>query len=156
MDPYPLLKLVHVLSATLLFGTGLGSAFFLYRSYRLAEVGGLVAVTRIVVAADRLFIAPAVVVQLGTGLWLVEAAGYSLLEGWILAALGLFGLAGACWLPAAWIQTRLHRLALEADAGGGLPDRFHRYMRWWTRLGVVSFGAVLAVFYLMVVRPSPW
>lgn len=154
---YPLVKLIHVLSATVLFGTGLGSAFFLRKTYRSGDVDGLVTVTRQVVLVDRLFIAPAVVLQLLTGAWLVLLTGHSITEPWILAALGLYVVTGLCWLPAAWLQLRMRDAVLDLpEDGQELPPEYHRHMRLWTRLGEAAFVAVLAIFYLMVFKPQLW
>jgi uncharacterized membrane protein len=37
-----------------------------------------------------------------------------------------------------------------------LPDRYWRYARRWEALGYPAFIAMLAVFYLMVAKPSAW
>jgi len=29
-----------------------------------------------------------------------------------------------------------------------------RYLRWWLALGIVAFGAIVVVFYLMVAKPA--
>ena len=115
---YPLLKLAHIFGATLLFGTGLGTAFFMWRADRSGDVAAIAQTARTVVIADYLFTLPAVIAQPLTGYLLVLAVGYELTEGWILATLGLYVLTGACWLPVVWLQTRMRDLAVEArDAG---------------------------------------
>ena len=39
MDYYLPLKLIHILSSTVLFGTGIGSAFFMWRADCSGDVG---------------------------------------------------------------------------------------------------------------------
>lgn len=154
MDTYPLLKLVHILSATLLFGTGLGSAFYLWRAHVSAEVATIAAVSRHVVLADWMFTLPAVILQPLTGLWMVQLAGNSLMELWILLAFAFFGLAGACWLPVVWLQIQIRDMAASAQLNGTpLPQRYHRYMAIWFTLGWPAFMAVLAAFVVMVFKP---
>ena len=63
MDAYLLLKWLHIVSATILFGTGIGTAFLLFMANRRGEIGGIAFATRHVVLADRLFTAPAALVQ---------------------------------------------------------------------------------------------
>ena len=150
---YLLVKWLHVLSAAVLLGTGLGIAFFKWQADK-QDVHAQAAVMRTVVLADWLFTAPAVVMQLVTGMALALMAGYPLQRGWVLWALLLYGLAGACWLPVLWLQWRMRDLAVAAaESGSELPLRYARYRRLWIFLGVPAFSAVIAIYYLMVFKP---
>lgn len=152
---YLTLKWLHVLSATLLFGTGLGSAFWMFTANRTKDVRAVVFACRTVVLADWLFTAPAVVFQPISGVWMVHLAGYHLSAPWLVAAIGLYLFAGACWLPVVWIQIRMKRLAEQALAANqDLPPQYWRYDRWWTGLGCLAFPAVLVIFWLMVFTPG--
>lgn len=154
-DIYLLLKTIHVLSAAVLFGTGLGIAFFMWRADRTGDVVTIAATARLVVLADWVFTAPAVIVQPATGLVLAFRAGYGLDEPWLLLSIGLYGLAGGCWLPVVWLQIRMKALAEAArDRDTPLPDAYRRAMRIWFALGWPAFGAVIAIFFLMVFRPD--
>jgi len=155
MDPYFALKLAHIVSSTLLFGTGLGTAFFMWTAHRSGDVAAIAVTARHVVIADFLFTAPAALVQPVTGFLLQQRVGYPLGLPWLAAALALYALAGACWLPVVWIQLRVRDLAQAARASGAaLPPRSYTLMRWWFALGWPAFFAVLAVFFLMVVKPA--
>lgn len=155
MEPYFVLKLVHILSATLLFGTGLGTAFFMWMAHRRGEVAAIAATARHVVLADWLFTTPAVVAQPVTGLLLLDRLGIAWTQSWVLASLGLFAVAGLCWLPVVAIQLRIRAITAIAS-GGALPAAYFRLMRWWFRLGWPAFAAVLAIFWLMVRKPQLW
>jgi len=156
-ETYSLWKTAHILSATILFGTGLGTAFFCWFGYRNAmrtrEIAALRAVLRLTVIADYCFTAPAVVFQLVSGLMLMNVLGWSWLSPWSLAVYGLYLLTGACWLPVVAIQIRLSRTADGAPAVDSLPARFHALFRWWFALGIPAFAAVLIIFHLMVAKP---
>lgn len=78
---YFLLKFVHLLGAVVLIGTGAGIAFFMLMAHRTGNVATIAGVARIVVTADFLFTATAVVVQPISGLWLAREVGYPLTEG---------------------------------------------------------------------------
>jgi uncharacterized membrane protein len=152
---YMTVKFVHVLSSTLLFGTGLGSAFYMFFTNRSGDVRAIAVVTRRVVWADWLFTTPTAIVQPVTGLYLVNLANLPLSAPWIAWSIGLFILAGACWLPVVWIQIRMAELAERAvKEGTSLPSLFWRYHRTWTALGVPAFVAFIAIFYLMTVKPA--
>lgn len=152
---YLLVKWVHVLSSTVLFGTGLGSAFYMYFTNRSGEVGAIALVTRRVVIADWLFTAPTAIVQPVTGFWLADLANLPWTTGWVLWSLVLYVIAGACWLPVVWIQVRMAAMAQRAAAAGApLPPLFWRYHAMWTALGWPAFIAFIAIFFLMVVKPA--
>lgn len=152
---YLLVKWLHVLSSTLLFGTGLGIAFFCWTAHRGGDPRVIAATAKQVVVADALFTAPAVVIQLGSGLWLMQRLGIGFEPLWIRAALALFVLVGACWLPVVWLQWRAARLAQQAvTAGTPLPTEYFRLMRWWFALGWPAFLAVIWIFWLMVAKPA--
>ncbi|MBF0369393.1 MAG: DUF2269 domain-containing protein [Magnetococcales bacterium] len=152
---YLVLKYIHIISATLLFGTGLGTAFQMVRAYFSHDVRAIAAVSRSVVLADWIFTAPAVVVQLVTGGWMMWLMDYPLMTGWLMAALILYVIVGVCWLPVVWLQIRMERMAAKAmTAGEALPPLYHRYFRIWFVLGWPAFLSVLVIFYLMVFKPE--
>jgi uncharacterized membrane protein len=152
---YLIVKWLHVLSSTVLFGTGLGSAFYMYFTNRSGEVRAIAIVTRRVVIADWLFTTPTAIVQPVTGFWLIHIANMPWTTGWILWSLVLYVIAGACWLPVVWIQIRMAEMAETAAAAGTpLPARFWRYHAMWTALGWPAFIAFIAIFFLMVVKPA--
>jgi uncharacterized membrane protein len=152
---YILVKWVHILSSTILFGTGIGSAFYLFAANRQGNIANIYFAAAQVVVADFLFTAPAVVVQLVTGLWLLKLTGASLSDRWVLWGLVLYLFAGACWLPVVWMQIRMRNLAkLALSKGTPLPAAYWTLDRWWITAGCLAFPAVVVVFYLMVAKPA--
>lgn len=156
MDGYLLLKALHVVSATVLLGTGAGIAFFMWRAHATGDAATVAAVARIVVLADFCFTAPAVVVQFASGIGLALAAGFPLATPWLAGSIGLFFFVGACWLPVVRLQIRVRDLAAAAARDGvPLPRAYHAAMRWWFALGWPAFAAVLGIVWLMVAKPAP-
>ena len=154
MEPDILLKFVHLIGASVLFGTGAGIAFFMFWADRSGDVQAIASTARTVVVADFIFTATAVVVQPVTGLGLAHLKGYDFFEPWILASLGLYALIGLCWLPVVFLQIRMRNEAERALAqGDALSERYHHAMRWWFRLGVPAFLGTLGIFWLMTARP---
>jgi len=138
-----------------LFGTGLGSAFYMFFTNRSGQVAAIAVVARRVVIADWLFTTPTAIVQPLTGFWLLHLADIPWSTGWVLWSLVLYVVAGACWLPVVWIQIRMAAMAEDAAAADTeLPPRFWRFHAAWTALGVPAFVAFIAIFYLMVVKPA--
>ena len=152
---YLWVKWIHILSSTLLMGTGLGIAFFMWVAHLRGDAKVIAATARTVVIADACFTAPAVVVQLLTGLWLTRIMGIPLTHYWIKIALILFVLVGCCWLPVLWLQVRVRNLAVQAaEHDAPLPAAYYRTMRWWFWLGWPAFISVVVIFWLMVMKPA--
>lgn len=152
---YLILKYLHVLGATVLLGTGSGIAFFMVMAHRAGDPKGIHAVARIVVVADYVFTASAVVLQPITGIALATILGWSLTEGWLLFSILLYMLTGAFWLPVVWMQTRMRDLAAEAVATAGpLSPEYHRLFRRWFVCGIPAFAAVLGIVWLMIAKPA--
>jgi uncharacterized membrane protein len=151
------LKLIHVLGAAVLFGTGLGIAFFMWMAHRSRDPAAIAHTAQIVVVADALFTAGAVIVQPVSGALLAWALGYSVEDSWIVVSLVLYVLVGLCWLPVVGIQIKLRNLARAATAQKEeLSPRYHRLFRVWFALGWPAFIGVIAIFALMIWKPRLW
>lgn len=155
MSTYLALKVLHILSSTVLFGTGLGIAWFKWTVDHSGKVHAIRVVSERVVFADWLFTTPAGVIQPATGIALALMAGFPLWSGWLFYSLALYALAGACWLPVVWLQIRMRALARDADGRSApLHPSYWRYARWWFCLGVPGFGSLVVVYGLMVFKPA--
>lgn len=157
MSLYVLVKIVHIVSATILFGTGLGTAFQMWMAHRGGDVRAIAAVAHNVVLADFFFTTPAILIQPLTGIILVRMTGTPAFAPWLMAAYALYLLAGLCWLPVVRMQLRIRDLTVDAaHHGTALGTDYHRLMRWWFALGWPAFAAVIAIFWLMVAQPALW
>lgn len=155
MSVYLLIKWLHILSSTILFGTGIGIAFFKWITDRSGDVRAIRLSNERTVLADWLFTTPAVIVQPVSGLALALLAGYPVMTGWVAWSLALYAVAGACWLPVVWLQLRMRGLARVADdTGAPLPSLYWRHARTWFWLGVPAFVALLGVYWLMVAKSA--
>ena len=134
---YFILKFLHVIGAAVLLGTGAGIAFFMLLGHFTGKPAIVAAIARIVVIADFLFTATAVVAQPVTGIALAWHMGWSLWEGWIALSIVLYFVTGAFWLPVVWMQMRMRDLARRRGepaspcrlnttgcSGGGLLSAF--------------------------------
>jgi uncharacterized membrane protein len=152
---YFILKFIHVIGASVLLGTGAGIAFFMLLGHLSGKPALIAGIARIVVLADFLFTATAVVIQPITGLLLVRTVGYSLSDAWVVWSIVLYMVTGAFWLPVVWMQMRLRDLAAHAASiGSPLPAVYHRLFWWWFAFGFPAFAAVLAIFWLMIAKPQ--
>lgn len=152
---YLALKWLHILSSTVLFGTGVGSAYYMLLVSLTREPRATALVARRVVWADWLFTTPMVFIQPLSGICLAHLVGLPLATPWLRGSLALYALAIACWIPVVRLQIVMQRLAQEAaDAGAPLPPAYFRRLRAWVVLGAVAFVAFVAIFWLMVFKPA--
>ncbi|MGI9368612.1 MAG: DUF2269 family protein [Ruegeria sp.] len=155
IDPDLILRLLHVVSACVLLGTGVGIAFFMLMAHRSGDPRTIAHTAGVVVLADLIFTATAVIAQPVTGALLAWRLGWSLFEGWIMLSLLLYALVGTFWLPVVWIQIKLRDYAVTAaKSGQAMPDAYYRLFRIWFACGVPAFLAVLAIIWLMLARPD--
>jgi len=152
---YLLLKYLHVLGAIVILGTGTGIAFFMLMAHRSRDAAFIARTAGVVVLADMVFTASAAVAQPVTGLLLAWQAGIPLAAPWLAAALALYVIAGALWLPVVWMQARMRDLAADAAAAGApLPPAYHRLFGWWFAFGIPGFGSVALILWLMIAKPG--
>ena len=152
---YTTLKTLHILSMVLLFGTGMGSAFYKWMADRSGCVAHIAITNRHVVLADWLFTTPSIIFQPLSGLVMLHMLVLPWTTPWVAASLALYALAGACWLPVVWLQIRMQKLSAQAAARGEpLPAAYGQLARAWFWLGVPAFFAMLAVVALMVGKHS--
>lgn len=149
-----ILRWAHVIGAAVLLGTGAGIAFFMVMAHRTRDAKIIAHTSRVVVIADWLFTASAIIVQPITGAWLAAELGWPLTEGWVLWSLMLYVFVGLFWLPVVWIQHQLMGISKAAsDTGADLPPRYFKLYRIWFACGFPAFFAVLAIVWLMITRP---
>ena len=155
MDLYTLLKVVHVIGAAVLFGTGVGIAFFMLMAHRTRDAALVAHTATVVVVADTIFTASAVVLQPVTGAGLARLAGFPLFGGWMGLSLVLYIVTGVFWLPVVWMQLRMRNLAREAvHTGQPLPSAYFHLFRLWFEFGFPAFAAVVGIIWLMVAKPD--
>ena len=154
MDIYFFIKTLHILSSTILFGTGIGIAFFMFRSQFTDDVHEKRYATSSTVLADYLFTFPAAIAQPVTGFWLVWYGGYDWTELWLIITYVIYIVVGLCWLPVVWIQIQLKKILVQSVLDGtGLPKRYYKLFKIWFLLGWPAFLGLVIIFFLMVIKP---
>jgi len=146
---YQFLKIIHILSATLMIGTGLGSAFYLYFSFKKNSFTTIKEVLKLVNLADLIFTTPSVIIQLITGLILSDILNYTYSIWFYLVLSVSFGVL-VLWLYAVYIQ---YQLMYSLENASQLPFSFFKRMKIWYYLGIVSFVFSIFLYYLMIYKP---
>ena len=155
MEYYLVVKLIHILAAVVVTGTGAGIAFFMFMANRSNNPQAIYVTAKHVILGDWIFTTPAVITQIVSGVLLMNMQGYSYSSDWFYWVLGLFVFIGICWLPVLKIQYRLRELAKVSVELNQITPEFRSLMKIWTLLGIPAFTAILAIFWLMVFKPFP-
>ena len=152
---YLFLKYFHIISCILLFGTGLGSAFYKWMADRNGNIDNIAITNKNVVLADWLFTTPTVIFQPISGIWMASIVGLPLTTPWLIASLVLYTIAGACWLPVVYLQIKMQKISQHAMmTGTHLPSKYWQYARIWFNLGIPAFIAMVLVVFLMVFKQT--
>lgn len=151
MQPWQVLKLVHILSVVTALGANLTYAFWLRRAGR--DSAQLVFVIESIRRLDRRVANPAYIVAALAGVGIVLTGPYGFGAPWIVTAIVLYVLVAVLgitvYAPAIRTQLDLARRAPESDAYGASAARSRR-------IGAAVTGIVLVIVALMVLKPALW
>lgn len=153
---YLILKWVHIISAILLFGTGLGSAFYKLFTDLTNNVSAMRVTNRLVVWADWLFTTPSIIIQPVTGILMLNIIGQDITSFWVIVSFGLYFLAGICWLPVVVLQIRMKKITDELIDDMTMPENYWHMLRIWFWLGIPAFSAMIMIVGFMVFKPMGW
>ena len=154
LSTYLVIKAFHILSSTVLFGTGIGIAFFMFKSLSSNNELVKLVTVRNTVLADTVFTLPAAIIQPLTGLWLIIHGGFNWSDKWLLATYFIYLVVGVCWVCVVFIQISLRNmLAISVSLKAPLPDYFQTWYRIWFFLGWPAFIGLIIIYFLMVVKP---
>lgn len=151
---YLYLKLIHIISSTILFGTGLGTACVMVFAHRTRDVKIIANTSQYVVFADWIFTTSSGIVQPVTGFWMVYLSGYSWSSLWIWGAIVGYLIAAFCWFPVVYLQIKMRDFSVKAMRNKSqLSPLYFRYYKYWFCLGWPAFISLIVVFYLMTFKP---
>ncbi|MGL4226172.1 MAG: DUF2269 family protein [Rickettsia sp.] len=150
---YLFINTIHIITSTILFGTGIGTAFFMWWANKTGDLNAKAYAARTTVIADLLFTTPTVIMQPVSGIILVNMLGYNYSDLWLILTFIGYIIAGSCWLPVVWIQMQLRNMALEALKQRPLPEKYYKLFKLWFYLGWPAFISLIIIFFLMVFKP---
>ena len=152
---YLIIKWIHIISSTLLFGTGLGSAFYKFLADRTKNTHVIAVTNKNVVLADWLFTTPTIIIQPVTGIIMASISGYDIHNSWLILSIIFFIIAGICWLPVVFLQIKMRNLsAMALKSNTKLPSKYWYYAKIWFYLGIPAFISMLCILYLMTIKPT--
>ena len=151
---YLWLKYIHILSSTILFGTGIGTACVMLYGHVRKNMDVRAGINQYVVFVDWLFTGISGVLQPITGFWMVYLAGYPLTSLWLMGSILGYVITAFCWFPVVYLQIKISRMTTyAAQTHSLLPPTYYYYFKIWIVLGCIAFVSLLVVFYLMVMKP---
>jgi len=152
---YSWIKILHIISSSVLFGTGLGTAFYMFYVNLQKDISLIAEATKQVVLADWIFTATSGLLQFLTGMILVYLKDYSFNSLWLKGSLIGYLIAASCWLPVVWLQMQCRDLAFTAvSRNEALPTSYYSKFYCWCLLGIPAFISITTVFYLMTNKPE--
>lgn len=155
MTLYFCLKFIHIVSSTILFGTGIGTASVMLFAHYSGDVRFIANTARYVVFADWIFTGTSGFIQPLTGFWMVYLVGYAWDSLWIMGSIIGYIIAALCWFPVVYLQIKMRDFAVTAEQNKtALPPVYYRYFSYWFALGWPAFISLIVVFYLMTAKPA--
>lgn len=151
---YLWLKYIHILSSTILFGTGIGTACVMMYGHYTKNINAMAVINQYVVRVDWLFTGTSGFLQPLTGLWMVYLMGYPLTSLWLLGSMIGYLITAICWFIVVYLQIKIRNITIHAALNNtALPPQYYLYFKYWFILGWPAFISLLIVFYLMVMKP---
>lgn len=150
---YLSLKALHMFSMIILFGFGLGSAWYKWMADRSGDINHIAATNRRVVLADWIFTSPTIVIQPLSGISMVTMLNIPFTTPWIMWSFILYVFAGMCWLPVVWLQIQMKKLSEQALlTNSKLNRKYWVFAKLWFWLGVAAFIAMVLIVLLMIFK----
>ena len=151
---YFLVKLTHISCSTILMWTGIASVLAMFLTNRFGDRDAIHQVARYVLIADLAITTPALVLQLATGMLLLNLAQFDPTQMWLFLGITLYVLASFCWIPTVGLQMQMRRLSARAvDNGQPLGPDYRATEKRWMLFACVTFAMLACVFYFMIYKP---
>jgi uncharacterized membrane protein len=153
---YLALKTLHIFAVVLFLGNITTGIFWKEHADRTRDPRIIAHALAGIIASDRLFTLPGVVLVTLAGILAAVTGGIPLLRtGWVFWGIVLFTLSGLAFMIwVAPLQKRMLEL-MQAGAGSGRPDwaAYAKLSRAWAFWGAVALLLPLSVLVLMVLKP---
>jgi uncharacterized membrane protein len=154
---YLWMKLVHILAVVLFLGNIITGLFWHRHAARTRDPRLLAHTMDGIIASDRLFTMPGVLLIIATGIFAAVQAGLPLLRtGWIAWTLALFAISGLSFmLRVAPLQRQMAAHARAGAASGSFDfAAYQRIARQWELWGAIATVTPLGGLALMVLKPA--
>ena len=147
---YLILKLVHLIGVVLFLGNITVGVF--WKAFADRTRNALIMASTIdgIIAADRIFTIPGVLILLGGGIATAIVGNIPFLStGWLLWGIVLFVLAGLAFGPLSRTQ---RRLSVAAHVGNF--EEYERLSKGWNFWGMIALLLPVGAFIIMILKPA--
>jgi len=147
---YLILKLVHVAGVVLFLGNITVGVFWKSFADRTGNSAIMASTMDGIIAADKIFTIPGIVILLAGGLGAAFVGGIPILStGWLLWGIIAFVLSGVAFGPLSRAQ---RRISFAAHAGNF--QEYEELSKRWTFWGSLALGFPIIAFVLMILKPA--
>lgn len=147
---YLVLKLVHVAGVVLFLGNVTVGVFWKSYADRTGNAAIMASTMDGIIAADKVFTIPGIVILLGGGIGAAIAGRIPILStGWLLWGIAAFVLAGLAFGPLSRAQ---RRISFAAHAGNF--QEYEELSKRWTFWGSIALVLPIIAFVLMILKPA--
>ncbi len=154
MNTYALLKLIHVFAVIIFLGNIITGLYWMKKADRTNNLSIISFTIKGIIASDKLFTIPGVIIITIGGLSAAILGGIPLLKtGWIFWSLVLFSLSGLVFSwKVAPLQNKIHRLIKNVDADNFNKVVYNSYLKQWERWGLFALLTPLCALVMMVLK----
>jgi uncharacterized membrane protein len=147
---YLILKLIHIFGVVLFLGNIIVGVFWKSYADRTGNAAIMSSTMDGIIAADKVFTIPGIVILLGGGLAAAFVGKIPILStGWLLWGIVAFILSGLAFAPLSRAQ---RRISFAAHAGNF--QEYEELSKSWTLWGTIALLLPLAAFVLMILKPA--
>nr|WP_255775339.1 DUF2269 domain-containing protein [Microbulbifer sediminum] len=149
-------KALHVLSAIIVFGTGIGIAWYAMRGWRTGDTHIMRWISAETVAADWIFTTAAILLLLGSASGMLYSNPALLGFTWLRLSAILTLLVFCLWVPVVYIQYGIRRRLRNRSGHAGQEGDpgIRRLVHYWYLLGALALPLMIAIVFLMVTKPA--
>jgi uncharacterized membrane protein len=151
MNTYTLLKMVHIIAVIFFMGNIITGLFWMKRADKTGDSSVISFAMKSVIASDRIFTIPGVLVITICGFGAAIDAGIPLLRtGWIFWSLVLFSLSGLIY---GWklvpLQKKISQLTDVSTGEQFNKNLYHSYFKQWESWGLIALLTPLVALAMM-------
>jgi uncharacterized membrane protein len=154
MNGYLFLKLIHIVAVIMFIGNITTGLFWMRQANKTSNFSIISFTMKGVIASDRWFTIPGVIIITAAGFSAAIQGGLPLLRtGWIFWSIVLFTLSGLIFaLKVVPLQKKILRFTESKPAEKSDLEIYHRYLQQWETWGLLALITPLAALAMMVLK----
>ncbi|MGA8575771.1 MAG: DUF2269 family protein [Candidatus Cybelea sp.] len=147
---YLILKLIHIFGVVLFLGNITVGVFWKRHADKTGNLGIMASAMDGIIAADKVFTIPGILLLLGGGLAAAFVGNIPILStGWLLWGIVAFVLAGLAFGPLSRTQKKI---SVAAHAGN--LQEYEELSKSWNVWGSIALVLPFIAFVLMILKPA--